>query len=92
MATYEYVCVACGPWIIELPIGTADQTSDCPDCAAPGRRRFSPPLLNRSSSPLVRARGREEQSADAPAVTGAVPPTIRRIASSDPRWSALPKP
>ncbi|MGY1734525.1 FmdB family zinc ribbon protein [Geodermatophilus sp. SYSU D00684] len=92
MAAYLYRCPACGPWEVRRPIGTAQASEACPTCGDTGRRVYTAPLLARTPAPLAAARAREEASADAPAVTTAVPPAPRRPVPRDPRWSALPKP
>jgi putative FmdB family regulatory protein len=92
MASYLYRCGACGPWEVHRPIGTAEPMSTCPACGAPGRRRYTPPLLSRTPTAEASARLREEASGDAPAVTTAVPPAVAPPVARDPRWSALPRP
>ena len=92
MASYLYRCGACGPWELHRPIGTAEPTSRCPACGGPGRRQYTPPLLSRTPAAVAAARGQEEASADAPAVTTAVPRAAVRPVARDPRWSALPRP
>jgi hypothetical protein len=92
MASYLYECPRCGPWEIQRPIGTAGSTAECPGCAAPGPRRYTAPLLSRTPGALSSARGREEASRDAPAVTTSVPRALGRPATRDPRWNHLPRP
>jgi len=92
MAGYLYECGQCGPWEVQRPIGTAESTAGCPVCGAPGRRRYTPPLLSRTPRAVTSARQREEASRDAPAVTSGVPRAARRTTPQDPRWSALPRP
>lgn len=92
MAGYLYQCATCGPWEVQRPIGTAESTSSCPVCGAPGRRRYTAPLLGRTPRAVATARSREEASADAPAVTTSLPRTATRPAPRDPRWNALPRP
>jgi putative FmdB family regulatory protein len=92
MAGYLYECGQCGPWEVQRPIGTAETTAGCPTCGAPGRRRYTPPLVSRTPAAVASARLREEGSRDAPIVTTNVPRAAHRPAPRDPRWSALPRP
>lgn len=92
MATYVYRCPDCGPWEVTLPMGAAGATAACPTCGSLAPRRYTPPLLSRTSAPLARARLQEEASRDAPAVTAAVPKAVGRPSPPDPRWQALPRP
>jgi putative FmdB family regulatory protein len=92
MAGYLYECRQCGPWEVRRPIGTAESTAECPRCGASGGRRYTPPLLSRTPRAVSMARGREEASRDAPAVTTSVPRAASRPAPRDPRWNSLPRP
>jgi putative FmdB family regulatory protein len=92
VVSYVYACETCGPWEIRRPIGTAQPVSSCPECGAPGRRRYTAPLLAHTPGPVTAARLREEASGSEPAVTTAVPRAAGRPARRDPRWSALPRP
>jgi putative FmdB family regulatory protein len=92
MATYVYRCPDCGPWEVRLPMGAAGATAPCPTCGSDAPRRYTAPLLSRTSAPLARARLQEEASRDAPTVTAAVPKAVGRPSPPDPRWQGLPRP
>lgn len=92
MASYVYRCGRCGPWEVQLPIGTAQGTSPCPTCGAPGPRRYTAPMIARTPAAIARARLREDASRDQPQVTTSVPARPARPAPHDPRWSTLPRP
>lgn len=92
VAGYLYSCAQCGPWEVQLPIGTAQNTCECPRCGQCGRRRYTPPMLTRTSPVLAAQLVREEASRDAPAVVESVPKAARRPKPVDPRWRSLPKP
>ncbi|MFC7648787.1 FmdB family zinc ribbon protein [Streptosporangium lutulentum] len=73
MAIYEYLCPACGPFDVRLPMGTAPLSRDCSTCERGARRVFSPPGLSRVHPALSAALDRDEQSRDAPAVVSRTP-------------------
>lgn len=93
MVRYEYGCPACGPWVVALPMGTAEARRACPTCGEPSPRRWSAPLVNRMDPAVARARLREEASRDVPDVVTSVPPAVRRQrAPANPRQARLPRP
>jgi putative FmdB family regulatory protein len=92
MAGYLYRCEQCGDWEIQRPIGTAQATSECPTCGAPGRRLYTAPRLGRLPKATAAARQAEEASRDVPQVVTSLPSRASRTAPRDPRWSKLPRP
>lgn len=92
MASYVYQCGRCGPWEVTLRIGTAQSSSPCPGCGAPGPRRYTAPMITRTPASVAGARLGEEASRDQPQVTTSVPDKPARPAPRDPRWSTLPRP
>jgi putative FmdB family regulatory protein len=94
MATYEYRCPGCGPFLLSLPIGTAPARAGCPGCRTAAARVFTPPLLNRTPAALGRALAREEASRDRPEVVHRVPPAPGRARAPvpHPALARLPKP
>ena len=92
MTSYLFECDRCGPWEARLPMGTAEPTRPCPACGSPGLRRFTAPMLARTSPGFAAARVREEASRDEPQIATSVPAKPARPAPRDPRWSTLPRP
>lgn len=92
MATYEYRCGACGPFVLQRSIGTAPEVAACPACSASARRVFSPPLLTRTLPGLARMLGREEQSREAPDVVSRRAGRPRIADEPHPALKHLPKP
>ncbi|GII42448.1 FmdB family zinc ribbon protein [Planotetraspora phitsanulokensis] len=78
MATYEFVCPACGPFDVVLPMGTASSHRECPWCGEGARRVYSTPRLSRLASALAGALAQEERSRDEPEVVSNVPRRGRR--------------
>jgi len=74
MATFEYSCDRHGGFEIVLPMGQAQPTAPCPECAGIARRRFCAPMLSLAPRRLVAAIDRAERSQEQPAVVTAVPP------------------
>jgi putative FmdB family regulatory protein len=91
MTSYAYRCAMCGPFDIDLPMGTAPRALPCPRCEADASRVYTPPMLARTSGPLARALAAEEKSADYPDVSTRVPTRRRPASPPDPRWAGLPK-
>lgn len=93
MALYAYLCDACGPVEVRLPMGSAGTSAACPSCAQPVRRRYTAPASTRGSTPVARALQRQEASAHEPEVVTAVPHKKQRPRlTTDPRHSRLPRP
>ncbi|WP_445942380.1 FmdB family zinc ribbon protein [Pseudonocardia sp. T1-2H] len=92
MARYQYLCRECGPWIVVLPMGTAEAARRCPACGGRSKRQWTAPSLNLMDRRLGRLRRREEAGRDVPEVTTAVPPAARRRPATDPRHVTLPRP
>jgi putative FmdB family regulatory protein len=92
MVRYEYRCPGCGPWVVAIPMGSAEAERPCPGCGQRSPRLWSAPSLNRMSAGLSGLRLREEASRDAPEVTTAVPKAARRPRRTDPRHTRLPRP
>ena len=86
MATFEYSCERHGGFEIVLPMGQAQPTAPCPECAGVARRRFRAPMLSLAPRRLVAAIDRAEQSREQPSVVTAVPPR------AGPRGGAPPTP
>ena len=91
MAIYEYLCPACGPFDVRLPIGTAPLSRGCSTCERGARRVFSPPNISRTHPALSAALDRDEQSREAPAVVSSVPGR-RRPQPPHPALARLPRP
>jgi len=94
VAVYEFVCTGCGRFEVRLPIGTAPDRYDCPECADPARRAFSPPVLGQLSKPVGTLLGREEKSRDEPEVVTQLParPGGRPAPPPHPALDRLPRP
>lgn len=93
MASYEYRCSACGPFVVQRAIGTAISDEACPSCGGDARRVFSAPHLALASAPVRRGYALEEKSRDHPDVVTSVPPAARprSRAPYNPAWSKLPR-
>ncbi|WP_089205899.1 FmdB family zinc ribbon protein [Streptosporangium subroseum] len=91
MAIYEYLCPACGPFDVRLPIGTAPLSRGCSTCERGARRVFSPPNISRTHPALSAALDRDEQSREAPAVVSSLP-VRRRPRPPHPALARLPRP
>ena len=68
MPIYAFLCDRCGPFDVLRRSADRERPETCPECAAEGRRLFTPPGLVRTSAGMRRARGLEEKSAHEPAV------------------------
>ena len=74
MAVYMFRCQSCGTFDASFPIGTAPARSACPDCAAPGTRVITAPLIGHGANGYRAAIDRAAASADSPPViTGRIP-------------------
>ncbi|MET0188179.1 MAG: zinc ribbon domain-containing protein [Pseudonocardia sediminis] len=94
MATYRYRCETDGPRDVVRPIGTAEDTLDCPECGVAMPRVFAAPMLALGSSSARSLIERTERSRERPDVVSAPPPAARRgpAPSTNPAWSRLPRP
>lgn len=92
MATYEYLCIACGTFDIRLAIGSAPAVHACPTCTGEARRVFSSPSLAVTPRRLAASREREEKSRERPDVVSAPPPHERPAPRPHPALSRLPRP
>lgn len=97
MATYRYRCDTDGPRDVVRPIGTAEDTLDCPECGAEMRRVFAAPMLAPGSSAARSLIDRTERTRERPDVVSAPPPAAGRRATAphhpaNPAWSRLPRP
>ena len=93
MALYAYLCDACGPVEVRLPMGSAGTSVACPSCAQPVRRRYTAPASTRGNTPVARALQRQEASAHEPEVVTTVARKKQRPRlTTDPRHSSLPRP
>ena len=95
MAIYLFRCQSCGTFDAAYPIGTAPARSACPECAAPGARVITAPLIGHGANGYRAAIDRSAASADSPQViTGRIPglsaaaPRITR----NPLHAKLPRP
>lgn len=93
MTLYAYLCEACGPIEVRLPMGRAGASVACPSCARSARRRYTAPASTRRNTPVTRALQRQEASAHEPEVVTTVANKKRRPRlTTDPRHSRLPRP
>jgi len=93
MATYPYLCAACGPFEVARPIGTAESVARCGGCGDPARRVYTPPLLGRTQAPVKWLHDAAARSADQPSVVNRVPSARSRPGpAADPRQALLPRP
>lgn len=94
MATYRYRCATDGPHEVARPIGTAEDTLDCPDCGAAMPRVFAAPMLALGSSSARSLIERTERTGERPEVVSAPPPAAgrRAVPQANPAWSRLPRP
>lgn len=93
MATYPYLCEACGPFEVVRPIGTAESVAGCSGCGGSARRVYTPPLLGKTQAPVKWLRDAAARSADQPSVVNHVPAAggkPRPVA--EPRQAGLPRP
>ncbi|WP_433282053.1 hypothetical protein ACQPZA_16640 [Pseudonocardia xinjiangensis] len=89
MATYQYRCPECGPWVAALPMssaGAARTTGRWP------RRRRHPLSSTFTGQGLVRHRLREEAGRDVPEVVVVNAQATRRRPGTALRPTALPLP
>lgn len=77
VATYTYRCRECGEFDLTLPMGTAQPVAQCHSCHKTSERIFTSPALQRSASPLRRARELSEASASEPALSRQPPDVFR---------------
>lgn len=96
MAIYEYKCELDGPFELNLPLGTAPESTGCPACAGEARRVFSSPLLSFAPRALVAALDHEEKTRYEPDVVTSLPSTGARrptpMAPLTPTLRRLPRP
>ncbi|MDN5920497.1 MAG: zinc ribbon domain-containing protein [Pseudonocardia sp.] len=94
MAIYRYRCETDGARDVVRPIGTAEDTLDCPECGAAMPRVFAAPMLNLGSSSARSLLERTERTRERPDVVPAPPPAAgrRSAPATNPGWSRLPRP
>lgn len=98
MATYEYSCAEHGMTEVDLPMGTAPQSLDCPDCGAPAKRVYSSPMVSSVDQGRMKLIDSTKATADVPQVVSSVPGGGRinskptPMAPPDPRLQKLPRP
>lgn len=93
MVLYDYLCMECGLFEVNRPIGTADRCENCPICGQPAERTYSSPAVTSPRSELSRARDAAERSAHEPGVVNGPPPrAARQPKSTNPLHARLPRP
>jgi putative FmdB family regulatory protein len=94
VATYSYRCAGCGRFDQRASIGTAAELVDCPTCARPAQRIFTPPMLARTPAGVAALHQLEERSRhEPPVVSGPVgAPRRRQPVTRHPLHSKLPRP
>ena len=94
MATYRYRCDTDGPLEVVRPIGTAEDTLDCPECGSAMPRVFVPPMLAFGSASARSLLEHAERTRERPDVVSAPPPAAGRSTApaANPAWSRLPRP
>lgn len=65
MPLYAFQCSDCGPFDVQLAVGTAGEGRGCPDCGATARRRWGVPSL-KATSAGAQASAIDERSRHAP--------------------------
>ena len=90
--TYEYRCDRDGLFEVQRSPGAHSQVP-CPDCARPGARVFTAPMLSRAPRAVGRAIDRAARTREAPDVVTQPPRTARASRSPDnPALRRLPRP
>ncbi len=79
MATYDFLCEACGPFEVSRPMADGGAPATCPECGGRARRVFSAPGLQVLEPGLRRGLELEERSAHEPAVARAPLPPGRPL-------------
>lgn len=98
MATYEYSCADHGMTEVDLPMGTAPQSVECPECKEPAKRVYSSPMVSSVDQGRMKLIDSTKASADTPEVVSSVPRGGRinskptPMAPPDPRLQKLPRP
>jgi putative FmdB family regulatory protein len=96
MPLYEFRCADCSDFEQTHPIGSVPDSTACPLCGAPARRRMSAPHLSIAGSAAYRMLDSTAKSAVEPNLVSAPPPAphsgrAQRV-SANPLHRKLPRP
>jgi putative FmdB family regulatory protein len=96
VALYEFACPGCGTIEADFPMGSAPESTDCPECGGRAARVFSAPYVSISGRAAFKLIDSTQRSAHEPQVVdGALPQTTRKHApkmTSHPLHRKLPRP
>ena len=95
MAVYMFRCQSCGTFDAAFPIGTAPARSACPDCAAPGTRVITAPLIGHGANGYARrSTVRRPAPTGRRSITGRIPgsPPAAPSITRNPLHAKLPRP
>lgn len=96
MVTYQYVCDADSEIEVNLPMGTAPSSVECPACGEPARRVFSSPRISAVDQRRMNLIDSTKATAERPEIVTSIPSDGKRrkqrMAPPDPRLQRLPRP
>jgi putative FmdB family regulatory protein len=87
MPVYEFRCITCGPFDLQLDMRNAASVADCPSCASSAQRHYRVGV-GRATSGALRDAGRTDRArverarSGEPLITG--PPSGRLLPKSSP--------
>ena len=96
MAAYDYRCDRDGVFEVTRALGSAPESTPCPECGGEATRVFAAPMLSSSPRALVAAIDHAEKSRDEPEVVTSLPPAGARrrtpVLPLTPTLRRLPRP
>jgi hypothetical protein len=95
MVMYQYRCNIDGQFDINLPIGTAPTTMECPSCDESSGRVFAAPMLglaDRRRMAVIEHSEKSRHEPDVVSVSTGAPRRRTPMAPSNPALTRLPRP